>query len=293
MASRKYKPALFELVNRGPLKPNSQGSIKPPRWFYGGKRRSKAAAAKDREISAHSSDAGPGMIAGDGTPAPESAFSAAIGSQLQITLPYWALVVVALGLILLLVVAYSLGLRAGQGDTSKGLFEDQAALREAEPTAGLNDIRQGPVRQGLAQIESPTMVATPVTGAAEAPASSTPAAAAGASANRQPTTTPARSGQSLVMCSDDTKGSLEPVREYFVGHGVGCAVGWDGHRYVLCSDQTVESNRDAQAIQLKKLVDNIGKTYNSNRPDGAPSFTPSTFAGAYWANAQDIRLVDK
>ena len=34
MSARKYRPALYELVNKGPLKPDKQGSLRAPGWFF-------------------------------------------------------------------------------------------------------------------------------------------------------------------------------------------------------------------------------------------------------------------
>ncbi len=37
MAGKKDKPALYELISKGPLKPDGQGSLETPKWFYGQK----------------------------------------------------------------------------------------------------------------------------------------------------------------------------------------------------------------------------------------------------------------
>ena len=47
MAGRKYKPALYELVAKGPLKPDKGGKLLTPKWFYGSKTGTVTPLAKD------------------------------------------------------------------------------------------------------------------------------------------------------------------------------------------------------------------------------------------------------
>ena len=38
MAGRRNRPALYELLNKGSIKPDEKGKLKTPGWFYGRKK---------------------------------------------------------------------------------------------------------------------------------------------------------------------------------------------------------------------------------------------------------------
>ncbi|MBN2374988.1 MAG: hypothetical protein JXD22_01205 [Sedimentisphaerales bacterium] len=51
MAGKKDKPALYELIGKGPLKPDGRGSIETPKWFYGQKRKTEPMRAGVQAIA--------------------------------------------------------------------------------------------------------------------------------------------------------------------------------------------------------------------------------------------------
>ena len=58
MAGKKDKPALYELIGKGPLKPDGRGSIETPKWFYGQKSKTEAMRAGVQVIAVPKSGSG-------------------------------------------------------------------------------------------------------------------------------------------------------------------------------------------------------------------------------------------
>ena len=62
MAGKKDKPALYELIGKGPLKPDGRGSIETPKWFYGQKSKTEPMRAGVQAIAIPKSGAGKPFI---------------------------------------------------------------------------------------------------------------------------------------------------------------------------------------------------------------------------------------
>ena len=137
MAGKKYRPALFELVGKGRLKPNKSGSLKTPEWFY---TNDMATAPMRKE---------PKVVAGEEldfpvkpTAQPEDSdeqeelqrgnnFGLRLfDGKLALWAPYWAIGIVVLGLILCFLVVFWLGQTSVAAYTSE--MADLAALNEGD-----------------------------------------------------------------------------------------------------------------------------------------------------------------
>ena len=184
MAGRKYKPALYELVGKGPLKPDNQGSISTPKWFYptrGKPTESEQVEPLRREVKtfpvkrlvpptieqpapmeeASEQDYLPQEFTVSGESIAADAASAHIrefglhirDKKIVAWAPYWVLALIGLGLILTHLMLYSLGVRSGASRSAAvndEASENTAAVGFSDPVDDrLREIREGDVRPGL------------------------------------------------------------------------------------------------------------------------------------------------
>lgn len=302
MASKRYKPALFELVNSGPLKPNKRGALNPPRWFYGNKKRLGATqqstmhgpftdghVAKDKDTLAGATSPAEAVSQNVDHEATRAKMASGIFShQLQVTVSTLVVALVALGLILLLLLTYYMGQRSGLAAANRSDSpSDISAAAGESANEGLADGRNGNIHKKLAPSRPQEPVATKVEQPKQASSISKPTA--------KPIRRPVgryRTGQCLWICFHSQKSVLLPVQNYFADNGIATLIGKYDGKYVLCSDHTIESQHSTSAVQLKKQVAKIGASYDSNKPRAALGFDAGTFQGAYWINAGDIKIVN-
>lgn len=299
MAARKQKPALFELIGKGPLKPDGTGRLRTPGWFYG----RKAAATTTPASPAESAQglplpvappAGPPPAAGPQIPpvSPKSPlYSAAAAKRqpslairlanqnVQFSASYWVVGLVLLGAILIVLVVFRLGQISVRTDTP--------AQTETPPARTLDDLTSSEPRPDVLQTtqRSPAPRSQP----AEPPSQvSRPATPSPAPPGSSAAPVPPEAGLCLILASHTNQRDLRAVQSYFSTSGLDTRIGRLGQSYVLHSQQTFANMAAARSSQLKDRVAKLGRDYNTKKPETAPRFSPATFESAYWANVDKI-----
>ncbi len=304
MAARRDKPALFELVKKGPIKPDTQGALRTPRWFYGQAESpqtqvppgqpeaplpppaKKHAAVSQRleQVIEHLHQHRSTTSAADaptGRTAKES-------RRLTIVAPWWAAILAVLAFCLILLVAFQMGQTNGyrkakmQASMALPLNPAKDSTRTGDPLEGVrnSDVRSDmvpPAPKTVNRLDSPKQTDAN-------PAKTDIAAAANAV---QPI------GNCLIVCGHKSWRELRDVQEFFTKNGIPTQIGRLGENYVLFSEASYENpNQNEQAGLLKEKVAQLGKNYNSEKPANAARFNPETFAGAYWAKMENISPID-
>ena len=248
MAVKRHKPALIELINKGDLS--------TPTWFYG---RKKGKLQELRE-TAVVTDSTEGASQEDEQAVdyarPEALFQSRRKSwmeladkKLLLSIPCWALPIVAMGLILALLIAYRLGQPGGGGT------EVQPGLEDSPSTGQLEGDPAQSVRNDLIPPKT-----TKTEGVSGAPGQATTPTAnvIPAIISKPPASVGPRTGQRLIMCSDKNRSKLEPVQKYFADKGIRTEIGQFGGSFVLASSQPFENEKGAEALAFKNRVANLG-----------------------------------
>lgn len=301
MAAKKYKPALIELIGKGPLKPGKNGSISTPKWFHGsagtavtdsdyasvGKTR-VAEGAESCPADRHAADAEsrPAMLDGfdshgPTTDPPRYAAIRLAPQALYLMASYWVVALAGLTMLFFFVLFYAWGHKAGADATAQQL------LTNAPPSREMRTIAQSPARRDV--IPHLPKQTTPI--ATEH--LSTPAQPTGIEKSAMPTPTITGDGQVLIMCGHGDIAQLKPVQQYFLQAGIPTGIGRRAGRFVLFSQYSVKSAAEADARTFRNRVAQLGAGYNNSKPKDAIGFTASTFQGAYWARADSIDLIEQ
>jgi len=277
MAAKKDKPALFELIKKGPLKPDEKGGLSAPPWM-----RKSSPVEPDQPGSEPQPKAG---LPRSGASAPGDEQPGATGIQrslpdlcpdkrLTISVSYWALAAAALALLFLLVAAYRLG-----------QFNPSAPAGSLEPSSQFDTPPSDRLREVTDSAPQPDVFRADPTDKV------TPAASESVPPGRpRQDKLASLSGQRLIICGDRSAGNLKAVQQVFAKSGVATKIGKSQGRYVLYSQQSFTSGKSPAAVAFKEHVAQIGATYNRKKPRNAPSFRPSTFAAdsTYTVNSADI-----
>jgi len=286
MAAKKNKPALFELINKGRLKPDSKGSLAAPSWFNSKPVKSVAESTVSQE-----SPGGPGAAQKDAQPTPATASRLTPGrlarqfrpmlseNRLNISVPYWLVGLIGLALLLAVLVSYRLGQASGMArsaDASTGDLREAGPADQSGESDNLSTRKELPPTERKVQTES-------------APGPTAPAEGTGAQA---PPTAAQRTGRVLVICGAGSTGELAAVKDFFLNEGVQTNIGWDGDRYILYSQLVFQSSRDREALVLQQRVTDLGARYESEKDKDAPIFKAATFKSAYPANLSSIETLN-
>ena len=274
MASRKYKPALFELVKKGPLKPDQTGALKVPRWF--GKQSGPAKVVAQPKLPVEQPRFVPPTESSADVDEPRVRLSAGTG-KLDFSVSYITAGLLVLALLLLLALTYRLGYKHGF-DYIPGAdapASDSAAV-EPDAPAAVNRLVNSEPRPEVWQRPVPTA----------APAAAvTPAAPA----RTEPIVPAVPQKGNVLVCASGKTGDLEPLQDYFAANGISCGIGRLGSVNVLVTRASFEGRNDPQYAATKKQVARVGALYNQNKPKDAASFSESTFASAYLVSVDKIR----
>jgi len=288
MAGKGYRPALFELVRKGPLKPNQKGTLTTPKWFYNRKsdgmvesqhRETEARGVGQQDISAQYDEDSVECPSPD---RPESIVGLHLADKkLALWAPYWAIGLVFMGLFLGFLVVFWLG----QNSVRR---TEMATFEPSRVEASLEEIREGPVQRGVLDLSANSV---------DNIGSATAERQAASMANVPNTNMTA--GQSsdvvkgrncLVLCSSSQR-ELRSVQEYFSKKGVLTKIGrFNGSYIVYCEEG---ADRPSESGSFRNRMVDIGKRYNSEKPRGAASFPPSTFDTAYWAARDRITIIEQ
>lgn len=275
MAGRKYKPALFELINT-PRKGDEGGSLKTPGWFYG--RTKSATEAAQKETIVNKSAGKP--TATETTKRytfthaarlPESFLT----QKVTFTASYWLIGLTALTMLTAIVGAYILG----QGNPPTIVPEIPADLKNT-PSAGQPDQTPlAPPNQEFSPATktppaSPAVMLPSVTTTPPTPTADTPSAIAPAE------------GIVLTILTHEHVRDLQPVQAYFTRNGVNTNIGRYKGQFVLYSKETFLTR--SATLRLKPKVIKLGANYNKEKPKTALGFNPDSFTGAYTLNLRDI-----
>ena len=231
MTARKQQPALFELINKGPLKPDRRGRLLTPKWFY--RKKADAAAttdAADAPATASGADVSavrpsPTVI----TPAPpphkpaSSLYHPAAGpvaqkplsvslakERVEFSASLWLIGLIVLAAILILLVTYRLGQismqNASADSTSQAASGSLEEIRSSEPRSDVLEPESAP--------PAPTRTAPQpdTTGTAE---STTPAVTTIQAAPPTRATPAPATGTCLVLASGRAR-DLRALQSYFL-----------------------------------------------------------------------------
>ena len=274
MAGKRYKPALYELVGKGRVKPDDKGALVTPKWFYG-EGEQQAVTEPVRQEPKVIIHRGPQVerspepkptpqievseSTDEGAEPTEKEYGLQLGKQVRIWAPWWVMALSVLGLVLGFLVMYRIGqatVDQAEPASSKPTATNPVHPADTGPSKELETIRTGPVQKGL--FSTPTRPAT------------TPPA----DGQEQTTATrPEATGSlCLILCGSDKQRDLIDVQEYFTKKGILTRIGRMSDRYVLYTNQGVDSRTEQMANQLKEQVANLGNGYNTEKPRTAASF---------------------
>lgn len=293
MATKKQTPALFELINKGPLRPDDKGRLATPKWFA----KSKTPPVSGAPASVTTAPTAPAPTPSapakpptaplpatspidTTTPATRPVAISSIGrrlpllslkpSKLTFSVSYWLIGLAALALIFIVLVAYRLG--------QINIENRQTDHANAPPS---------PTMQAIADAAPQAAV---LSGTPSQPTPPAPPAAAADSATVQPapdqTPVSPRTGMCLILVAHSNPRDLSPVQAYFNTKDIRTAIGRRGKNYVLYSQQLFPNSKAAEG--LKAQVARLGKDYNRYKSPTAPVFKPETFSQAYLANIDSI-----
>ena len=292
MAGKKYKPALYELVGKGRVKPDDKGALGTPKWFYGeGEQGVKTEPVRQEpKVIIHQGPRIPQPAMQEDVKEPETVesreaqpekeFALQLGTTVRIRTPWWAMVLTVLGLVLSLLVAYWIGqATADQAapTTSQAGLSGDVSPDDSGPSEELIDIRNGPVQKSVLDLSQRKTTTPPETGGQD----QTP-----------PGQVVSTGSLCLILCGSDKRQDLIDVQQYFSTKGILTRIGRLEDRYVLYSARGVDSQSEPLANQLKVQAATLGKGYNQEKPRTAASFLPSTFKSAYWVKRDSILRID-
>jgi len=270
MAYRKYKPALYEMLDHRSVKTTKKGGVATPRWFYAGR---NATAEPETVSEPEMKEPLP--------PAPkriERKPDAADVKRIELSVTRQVLILVGIGLVLSHLVAFMLG-NGGSAPAEKN-------VQEASGLPTLQSARKTPVRTDIYQ-ERPAP--KPQQAVEQRPSHASNRA--NVPTSQQPNVLTAagqrtiENGICLILCSYQGYPELKPVQMYFNQKGIRTDLGKLGNSYVLFSRSVFESRNDPKLRELRDEVRKLGKGENGR---GVSGFMPDTFAGAYMANTENI-----
>jgi hypothetical protein len=290
MAGKRYKPALYELVGKGRVKPDDKGALGTPKWFYGeGEQEVKTEPVRQEpKVIIHQGPRIPQPTMQQEVKEPETAesrqaqpekeFGLHLGKEIRIRAPWWAMVLAVLGLVLSFLVTYWIGQatvdQAGP-TTSRAGMDGGVSPGDSGPSEELNNIRNGPVQKGVLNPPKPTTPPDP-----------------GKQEQKPPARIEATGSLCLILCGSDKRRDLIDVQEYFTKKGILTRIGRLGDRYVLYTARGVDSLNETLAKQLKDQAAKLGEGYNQEKNRTAASFPGSTFKTAYWVKKDAIMRID-
>jgi len=219
--------------------------------------------------------------------------------KVNVSVPYWIVGLVGLGLIFSLLLVYRLGQHFSP---AKQVPTAQKTLADAPPAGKLEDIKKSPIRQDVLPIQQgtqggPVRAEMKLPQAKAQPGQSAKAAfdlmvesqrAGSAVAQKKAAVA---SGMCWIMCGHDNSRELRPVQEYFAKRGIVTKIGRFNNRYVLYTETGFSSIKSAEAIKLKNRIARLGLHYNSEKKKGAASFSADTFKSAYAVNRKRISSI--
>lgn len=281
MASRKYKPALFELL-KTPRKGNEEGSLETPGWFYGRKKSDTEPARKEtivnkpagKPTTSTNTEATKRYTFAQTARLPESFLT----QKVTFTASYWLIGLAALTMLAAIMGAYILG----QGNPPTSAPEIPADLKDIPSVEQLDQTFHTPSGQGfLPETQTPaTSIAVtqpPVTTVLPTSSLDIPAAIAPAE------------GIVLAILTHKHERDLKPVQEYFTRNGVNTNIGRNKNgQFVLYSKETFLTTK--ATLRLRPRIVKLGANYNRDKPKTALGFNPDSFAGAYAMNSSDIEV---
>jgi len=284
MAGKKDKPALYELIKKGHatkpawfrrkisakkvslLKSSSPGSAKQ------GAEPKEPGRPTDHRPSAPTTDFTPIEQAREGT----NSLNWLTEKKLLFTCSYLVLWLGAAILILVLLISFWLGqwsVISHQADSTSPAGSDDGLAKE------LKELADSPPQKN---VFSPP-----------------PSTANRIKTTKKPNTVkktedkvvPDMAGRHWVICGNTDKTVLGFVQKFFNNNGLSTLIRWSDkeRRYVLVTAGTFTNSTSEKAKKIKTFVIDVGKKYNANKPDAAPSYGDSTFQGAYPIGADEIK----
>ncbi len=180
-------------------------------------------------------------------------------SRIEISLPYQLVIALALGLILLLLVAFRLGqIQQKTANTTKQIpaGEQTNSASPAKPPA--RDIRQE-----FASFDRPT------------------------SAEEQPRAASPQGDHVIVLVQFPRPADLVPVREHFAQNGIDTEIIQEGSWYVLVTKNRYQNpnNPGTDGYRMKQKIIEVGAKYKGKAPRGLETFSPHFFRDAYGKKA--------
>ncbi|MBI9016494.1 MAG: hypothetical protein JEZ07_04445 [Phycisphaerae bacterium] len=103
----------------------------------------------------------------------------------------------------------------------------------------------------------------------------------------------ARTGNCFVICAG-TKAEVSFIKEFFDNNGLPITIGKLSNNYVATTTATFASQSSQACLSLKAKIEEVGRLYIANRPNGAPNYTlKDNFQGAYAYNVtKNVSKID-
>ncbi|MCK5269771.1 MAG: hypothetical protein KAJ46_03265 [Sedimentisphaerales bacterium] len=298
MAVRKGRPALIELIDKG--------STSTPGWFYGKKKSRLQQLRKGTTVTEPIAPAVP--VGGIKIPSPTA--EQTIGSapepvirsapktwlefaddKLVLSLSYWkVLPLVALGLILILAIAYRLGQSSVPGtnttdDTiATANINAKGPLKNIQSNTAIGDSGSQETSEDL--IDNRTTVAESRSVDKTTEKVEIKKAAAGTATSA---ILPPQTGLCLILCGHRDKNILEPVRQYFNANGFATVIGLYGRGYVLVHARSVQKTTSPEAAAIQQRVIELGNRYENDKPRNAPGFA-AAWKSPYFVRTSDVQF---
>ncbi|MBN2138660.1 MAG: hypothetical protein JW720_12705 [Sedimentisphaerales bacterium] len=179
------------------------------------------------------------------------------GGRIEFSVPYQLAIAVALGLIVVVLLAF----QAGQRSVAAGVAEKSIP----EPKAGGNIVNRSRPRPVVPPVDNRT-VAEPST------SDGTTVADAAATAG----------DNVIVLVQHKTERDLVPVRAHFANNGIATDIVPSGGTYFLVTQDRYKSfGRGGDGSLALQRIKEVGAAYKGKAPEGYETFAPHYFSDAY------------
>jgi hypothetical protein len=245
MARNRGKKALYEVMSKTRIKPDSSKALEPLYPKRGDEAEPKAEKKPEAEMSKASTQwwTKPRIVQFN------------LG-RIEFSLPYQVMIAIILGLILLVLIVYRLG---------------QLSMVNQE-TAGPVEVTRNSA-QMRTNIEN-NADTTPL------PAESAPARLQ----ENQPVAPAVSAGNNVIVLAQyGARADLVPVQKHFAKYGIATEIVIENGRYYLQTVNTYDnpSKVGTNGYQAKQKITKIGATYKGQAPEGYETFAPNYFSDAY------------
>lgn len=245
MARNRGKKALYEVMSKARIKPDSRKALEPLYPKRGDEAEPKAEKKPEVEEPKASTQwwTKPRIVQFN------------LG-RIEFSLPYQVVIAIILGLILLVLIVYRLG---------------QLSMVNRE-TAGPVEVTRNSAQMNT-KIENKT-------GTTQTPAESTPA---GPRESRPVTPAVSAGNNVIVLAQYGARADLVPVQKHFAKYDIMTEIVLENGRYYLQTVNTYDNPTKVgtNGYEARQKIIKVGAAYKGQAPEGYETFAPNYFKDAY------------